>query len=71
MAARDQSGVLEDLEMPRYGRQAHGKWRGKFVHRGLALCEARKDRAARRVSERSERHAQPVDFYGIAFAFCS
>src|SRR5262249_13205620 len=48
-AARNETGALEHLEMPRHSRQADLEGFGQLVHGGLAVCEARENGASRRV----------------------
>src|SRR4051794_37397964 len=59
-AARDETGVLQDLEVAGNRREADLERLGELGHGRLTLGEPRQDGTARGVGERSEDHAEPV-----------
>src|SRR5262245_44227377 len=58
--ARDQPGALEHLDVLRDGRLAHVVRLGELQDGGLALDQAREDRAAGRVGQGHEGRVEPV-----------
>ena len=58
--ACNESGVLEHLQVFRYGRQAHGKRRCELADRDRAAGDTRENGAPGRIGKRGEGDAQPV-----------
>src|SRR5438128_5918396 len=58
--ARDQPGLLEHLEVLRYGWEGHVKGSRQLGDGGLARGEPGEDRAPGRIRDRRERCAEPV-----------
>jgi hypothetical protein len=59
-AARDQTGMLQHLEMLGDGRQAHRERFGQFRYRGLSEREAGEYGAPRRIGESGKGGAEAV-----------
>src|SRR6266508_440639 len=68
LAARNEPGALEHLQVLADRGQAHVERFGELADRCAAFRETREDRAARWISEGAEREAQPVDRHGFSFS---
>src|SRR6188472_2226574 len=60
LRARDQPGLLEDLQVLGDGLKADRERLGEFIHGRVALFEAGKDRPPRGVRERREGEAEVI-----------